>query len=223
MTAENIQSRFWWRWKAAELSKLRGRIRLRWPEGMLWSCLRRSANFRCVRSGRSSFSRHLCPASGFPSPRRGCREDFRFEISDCRLSDGFSILKSKICNLQFLNRGQDELPSRDSRRRPRHALLAAEPAAAGQATAGARWQAEHDPANGRKAVAPGFGGAFLGHHQPAFTARDHAPASAAEPEKHPGRTGGAQHGTRHWPGCVHADEIRSGCCDWIVSVRPRHC
>ena len=78
---------------------------------------------------------------------------------------------------------QSQFLSRDSRRRPRHPLLAAEPQAPGQAAAGARWQADHDPADSGAPAAAGFAARFWIITNEAFAARNCAPASATAARK----------------------------------------
>src|ERR1700680_1131777 len=106
---------------------------------------------------------------------RFCRSP-KPECSDVGRDDG-SLLRESVNisdeDFQFL--------SRNSSRRPRHALLAIKPEEARQTTSCARWQAEHDPADGGAPAADGSGQAFLDHHEPRSPASNLAPASAVAP------------------------------------------
>ncbi len=100
------------------------------------------------------------------------------------------------------------LPSRDPRRRPRHALLAAEPAPSRQTIAGARRKADHDSADGRASAATGAAPSrFWVITNDHLRARDPAPASATAERARfsPSRSGAIPRPPLGW--------LRSFCCD----------
>ena len=99
----------------------------------------------------------------------------------------------------------EQFLSRHSRRRPRHALLAAEPQAQGQATAAAQQREEHDPGNGRAACASrAEASSFWIITNEDLRDADRAAASRARYEADHGRARRTQHRTGDWTGGISA-------------------
>ena len=120
------------------------------------------------------------------------------------LSRAIDDLESgKICDQEL------EFLSRNSGRRARHALLAAEPEEARQAIAGARRQADHDPADGCALVAAGSGEEVLDRHERRLAGSDRQATSQTAEGANIARTCRAEYCSGNWFGGVSVDARES--------------
>src|ERR1700686_1265045 len=166
----------------------------------------------------------MCRESRCRSPQRGCRNPFRFQIfPKCLDALSFESL-NEIRNPQSAIASYEELQflSRDSGWRTGHTLLATQPKKAGEATAGARRQADDDPADRISPATFGPGEEVLDYHQCGFAARDREATSEAAKGANPGGAGWTKHGACHRAGRVFVVARESPRHPWTVSLRPRH-